>query len=138
MRILDTAIKPVSTIDQRSTVTQAARKMREDNVGALVVTDDAGIVGIVTDRDITVEIVGAHRPLEEQVHSIMTPDPVTIHATADMSELLEIFRTSALRRVPVISDGELVGIIAIDDIIVDLAQVLGDVARPIVGETLGA
>ena len=66
----------------------------------------------------------------------MTTDVVTLDADADLRAVLPIFRTHACRRVPLISDGQVVGMLTADDLLIDLIADLGDIARPITGEVI--
>ena len=66
----------------------------------------------------------------------MTVAPVTIDSSADLHDAFTLFRTHGLRRLPVLDGSLLVGMITIDDLLIDLAADLSDLARPITGEIL--
>lgn len=85
-------------------VVAAARLMRMRGIGALPVCEDDGtLAGMLTDRDIV-------------VRSIMSRDPVTVEAGADIRRAMETMRTAQVRRLPVTEGGKLAGMLSIDDI----------------------
>ena len=102
-------------------VSTAARIMKQQDVGpVLVISDhtDNHLLGIVTDRDIAVNVVAEGRdPYSTRVDSVMTTDPVTCHPEDDVSEAVKIMSEYQVRRVPVVDDNEcVVGIISQADI----------------------
>lgn len=134
--MLQTAIKQVRTIEVEATISDAAKIMAEENAGALVVTEGKSVAGIVTDRDLVIRALAHRLPPDSRVDAVMTMDPVSIDAGASLSDVCEVFGTHAFRRLPVVRDGELAGMITCDDLFVLLSGELASVARPIVGETL--
>ena len=102
-------------------VSTAARIMKQQDVGpVLVISDhtDNHLLGIVTDRDIAVNVVAEGRdPYSTRVDSVMTTDPVICHPEDDVSEAVKIMSEYQVRRVPVVDDNEcVVGIISQADI----------------------
>jgi CBS domain-containing protein len=136
MRALDTLRKPVTTVDAGATITAAARLMDEQAVGALVVTDRGRLVGIVTDRDLVVRGLARRLDPDARVDGVMTTQPVTLPHDADLRATLAEFRTHAIRRVVLVDGDRPVGLVSVDDLLVDLAADLGDLARPVTGEVL--
>jgi CBS domain-containing protein len=126
----------VVSIAPEQTLRDAAALMDRANVGALVVLDRGRLVGIVTDRDIVRRGVAQQLPADARIDAVMTPDPFTIDADADLRVALPTFRTHACRRLPLVSHGEVVGVLSADDLLVDLINDLGDVVRPIIGEVI--
>jgi len=107
---------------------EAARLMREHHVGSIVVVDEtpAGSkpVGIVTDRDIVIEIVAAGvSPATVTVEEIMAPDLVVAKEGEDLLDTLTRMRAKGVRRVPVVNGvGALLGILSLDDMLGVLAE----------------
>jgi CBS domain-containing protein len=134
--MLETAIKQVETIEVEATLAEAAQMMADHNVGALIVTDGRDIAGIVTDRDLVVRGLAHKLPAESRIDAVMTLDPVLVDVDCSLEDVVEVFRTHAVRRLPVIRGGELAGMITCDDLFVALSGELAAVARPIVGETV--
>jgi len=107
----------------QTTVLQAASLMRHKHVGDLVVVDDPQDeripLGIVTDRDIVVEVLGNELdPAKITVGSLMRKPVVIAHESEDTTEVLQRMRTNGVRRLPVVAhNGEVVGIITLNDLL---------------------
>jgi CBS domain-containing protein len=122
--------KPVVTASAQMTVDQAAREMRSKNVGALVVVNAGRPVGMLTDRDVAVEVVAKGMdPDTVRVGDVMGKKPVTIREELGILDAAKVFAKTGVRRLPVVTkSGVLVGIIAVDDLIMLLGNEMGHVA----------
>ncbi|HUM16322.1 MAG TPA: CBS domain-containing protein [Candidatus Nitrosotalea sp.] len=122
--------KPVVTASTQMTVDEAARAMRSRNVGALVVVNAGRPVGMLTDRDIAVEVVARGMdPDSTRVGDVMRKKPMTIREDLGIFDAAKAFARTGVRRLPVVSkSGVLVGVIAVDDLIVLLGNELGHLA----------
>ena len=122
--------KPVVTASAQTTVDQAARAMRSKNVGALVVVNAGRPVGMLTDRDVAVEVVAKGMdPDTVRVGDVMGKKPVTIREELGILDAAKVFAKTGVRRLPVVTkSGVLVGIIAVDDLIMLLGNEMGHVA----------
>ena len=136
MRAIEAIRKRPAVIGADFSITEAARRMNEAVVGALVVMDGERPVGIVTDRDLVLRAVAHDLPGDARIDSVMSQDLVTLDANADLRDAFAIFRSHAIRRLPVVEDGRLVGLVSADDLLVDLAADLGDLVRPITGQVI--
>jgi CBS domain-containing protein len=136
MRALDTIRRPPVTIDCGRTITDAARMMDQHAVGALAVTDHDRLVGIVTDRDVVVRGVARRADPDARIDGVMTTEPLTIDADADVREVLPMFRTHAVRRAVVVEAGRPVGVVSVDDLFIDLVADLSDLVRPVTGQAI--
>ena len=136
MRASDIIQRTPATIDCADTITAAAQLMDSAAVGALVVTDRDVPIGIVTDRDLVVRAMARRLTPDARVDGVMTTGLHTLAADADVRDALPIFRTHAVRRVPVVAGDHVIGMLTVDDLIVDIASVLSDVARPVTGQVL--
>ena len=136
MRIVESARRSAVGITPERTIGQAAEIMESSNVGALVVLDGERLVGIVTDRDIVRRGLARHVPADARIDAIMTSDVVTIDAEADVRDAYTVFRTHPIRRLPVTDHGRFVAMVTIDDLMMDLASDLSDLARPVTAEVL--
>jgi CBS domain-containing protein len=110
--------------------------MEAAGVGALAVVDGDALVGIVTDRDLTVRALARRLSSDARVDSVMSTPVLTIDATADLHDAFAVFRGNAVRRLAVVREGSFVGMISADDLLIDLAADLADLARPITAEVL--
>jgi signal-transduction protein with cAMP-binding, CBS, and nucleotidyltransferase domain len=110
--------------------------MDEHAVGALVIVDDDRPTGIVTDRDLVVRAVAHALPGDARVDSVMSTGVVTLDARADVRDAFGIFDTQPIRRLVLIEDDKLAGVITADDLLVDVVADLGRLTRPITGQVI--
>ena len=136
MQTKETFRKRPATIEADRTVHEAAQAMDTNVVGALVVTDNGKPVGIVTDRDVVVRGVARGKSPEARIDSLMSTDLVTLDGEADVRDSLAIFRSHPYRRLPVVDQDELIGMVTVDDLLVDIVADLGDLIRPITGQVV--
>jgi CBS domain-containing protein len=122
------------TVPPTCTLEEAARLMREHDVGSLLVVSGEQFLGIVTDRDIVTRGVGDGRGLHAKVSSVMTDAPVTIQGSADIFEAFRAIKDAGVRRLPVLEDSDLAGIITVDDMLISLVLELGAVVSPVAKE----
>jgi CBS domain-containing protein len=120
---------------RKTSIIEAAQLMRQYHVGDLVVVDLVeGMrmpVGIVTDRDIVIEIIGDSLSVDDfTVGDIMSQQLISVQETDGVIETIRIMRTHGIRRIPVINkEGGLVGIISVDDMLDLLAEELTELAK---------
>jgi CBS domain-containing protein len=116
------SIRDAMTEDPRSigasaSVVEAAQLMREEHIGSLPITDDEQLVGMITDRDITTRVVAeAADPKTTSVGDVYSQDLISIEPDQDLEEALRLMARHQVRRLPVIENGRLVGIVAQADI----------------------
>jgi len=127
--------REVIVIQREETVLEAARLMRQHHVGAVIVIDKpnghAIPVGIVTDRDLVVEVLATE--LDETVITIgdiMNQELFTLKENTATYDAIDFMRRKTVRRVPIVDDaGELVGILTLDDILEILSEEILDLAK---------
>ncbi len=136
MRTGEYCIREVVVVQRESTVVEAARLMRDYHVGDLVVVEkrdgERVPVGILTDRDIVVEVIAKEADYLTAllVGDIMNPDPVTAREDESLSDVLKRMCSHGVRRIPVVNDrGGLEGILSIDDLIEQVCDELTDITR---------
>jgi len=96
---------------------EAARRMLSEDVGSLPVVDGATLVGMITDRDLVLQVVAKDLdPHKVPVSDVCTQDPVTVGADESLDDALRRMAKEQVRRLPVLSGGRLVGIIAQADV----------------------
>jgi CBS domain-containing protein len=124
------AIKPVVTASTRMTVAEAAHAMRSRNVGALVVVNAGRPLGMLTDRDIVMDVVAQGRdPDTVRVGDVMRKKLAVVQAEAGLWDAAQMFARTGVRRLPVVTRaGQLVGIISVDDLMILLGNELGHLA----------
>ncbi len=124
------------TVPPECTVEEAAQLMGTHGVGSILVVSGDEVLGIVTDRDITLRVVGAGLPLGTRVNTVMSGPLVTIQGSADIVDAYRLLNESGVRRLPVLEDADLAGIITADDLLVALVLELGAVVSPVAHEVL--
>ncbi|MCB0999193.1 MAG: CBS domain-containing protein [Acidimicrobiales bacterium] len=129
MKVADISARPAVTIAPDATIREAASMMGRFGVGCLVVTDDDRLVGIVTDRDLVVRAVAAGLPLDGRVDGVMTTHVVAVDRHADIRDAIAAFHHHAVRRMPVVDGEQVTGLVSLDDLMVLLAKVFGDVTH---------
>jgi CBS domain-containing protein len=112
----------VLTIEPTVTLGEAARAMRRRDVGAAVVYEDGKLIGIFTERDLLRAIAESRHPDQHHVRAYMTPDPITLPPDHAPSEAAQIMTERKFRHIPVVEDGELVGIVSIRDLVTATAM----------------
>ncbi len=132
----DIVCKLPVTIEADGTITDAARLMDEQVVGAVVVVDHETPVGIVTDRDLAVRAVARRLPPDARVDDVMSTELVTIGPEEEVGTALEIFRRRTIRRLPVVEQGRVVGMLTVDDLMIHLVNDLSDLVEPITSEVV--
>ena len=138
MKIGEICTRDVTTVRRTEGVLSAARRMRDQHVGALVVMDDdeesgqSFPIGILTDRDVVVGVLAKDwRHLDVlEVGDVVTRELVTARADEDIDDTLPRMRAAGVRRVPVVrDDGTLAGIVSLDDILSVLVENMTELAR---------
>ena len=121
------------TVDAGSPVVEAARLMKEEDVGSVPVLENGRLTGTLTDRDIVLRIVAEGRdPQTTKVVEVASSDLVTIDPQQNLDEALRMMATHQVRRLPVVEeDGQLVGILA-------QADAAREASEKKVGETVEA
>lgn len=112
MKVKELMTSDPAKVGPDDVIAKAATAMKQEDCGAIPVVRDGKLIGIVTDRDITIRVVAEGRdPKTTKVAEIMSADPITIAPDADISEAAAIMAKSQIRRLPVVEDGQLLGII---------------------------
>ena len=116
------SIREAMTEDPRSigasaSVVEAAQLMREQHIGSLPVTDNERLVGMITDRDITTRVVAESAvPETTSVGDVYSRDLISVEPDSDLDEALQLMARHQVRRLPVVENGRLVGMVAQADI----------------------
>jgi CBS domain-containing protein len=115
--VRDAMTENPQSIAASASVVEAARLMREKDIGSLPITDEEKVVGMITDRDITTAVVaeGAD-PETTSVGDVSSGDPVSVGPDEDLEDALQLMARHQVRRLPVVEDDRLVGIVAQADI----------------------
>jgi len=120
MKISDVMSKDVAKLDVNDTVERAAELMKQYNVGSIPVCRDEKVVGIITDRDITLRSVAENKSVKGQaVREIMTSNPVLGKSDMEVHEAARLMSERQIRRLPIVENNALVGIVSLGDLAVE-------------------
>jgi len=123
MRIADIMTKDVQSVSPSTDLQTVARHMRDLDVGVIPVVDGGKLLGIITDRDIVIRAIAAGtNPQQGTVGDHMSPDPTTVSPGDDVQRATEIMAREQIRRLLVVENGTLVGILSIGDVAVDTGR----------------
>ncbi len=115
--VKDIMTKDVITIEANRTVFDAAEVMTEKGLSCLLVVIKAFPVGIITERDIVRRIVAKRAPLDSKVTDVMTKTLITVEPDTSLKEAARIMSTNKIRRLPVLKQNKLVGIVVASDFV---------------------
>jgi CBS domain-containing protein len=119
--VKDVMAENPQSVEPSDSVADAAKKLKEADIGALLVTDGDELKGIVTDRDIVVGAVAEGKdPDDAKVEEVATTDVTTIEADADLEAAVKQMREADVRRLPVVEDDKPVGIVSLGDLAIAL------------------
>ena len=118
MKISEVMTRGIEGIQTSDTIENAATRMKDLEIGALAVFKNGSAVGMITDRDIAIRVVGQHlSPSQTKVEQAMTQHPAMCDENCDLSDAVDVMKKCKVRRVLVKnSNNNITGIITIDDI----------------------
>ncbi|MCP3754597.1 CBS domain-containing protein [Streptomyces sp. TBY4] len=109
------------TVEKLTSLAEAARVMRDADIGDVLVVDEGRLHGILTDRDIVIRAIAENRdPADTTVHAVCSAEPVTVRPDDGVDQAVALIRRHALRRLPVqTEDGELIGVVTLGDLTIE-------------------
>lgn len=119
MKLRDIMSREIASINSNDSIEKAAQLMKQHNVGSIPVCSQNSVVGIVTDRDIALRSVASGQTNQQSVSEVMTANPVVGTPDMDVHEAVRIMSDKQIRRLPVIENNSLVGIVSLGDISVE-------------------
>lgn len=137
MKVKDVMTRSITTIEPDATIKDAASIMQQHNIGSIPVVDNNGLVGIVTDRDIVVRNIASDQdPFSTPVRNIMTSQVTTVTPEEDVKSISEIMSKRQVRRLPVVENQNLVGMVSLGDIAttgksnMEASEALCEISKP--------
>lgn len=120
MKIKDIMTKSVVSLNVNDSIERAAELMKEYNIGSVPVCDANRVVGIITDRDIAIRSSAQGQNSKTKiVREVMSSNPVTASTDMDVSDASRIMSEKQIRRLPIVENGNLVGVVALGDLAVE-------------------
>ena len=120
--VKDIMMRALISVDPSTTVYQIAKMMEEGGLGAIIVKEDNLPKGIITDRDFAIKIAVNKYPLDTPVHKVASYPLQTINSNESVLVAADLMSTKKIRKLVVIDDGKVVGIITSTDIVNQLAK----------------
>ena len=115
--VSDVMTKDLTSVEPDASVADAAAKMRDADIGAILVIEDDELKGVLTDRDVAVEVTAQNKdPEDVKVSEIASGDVETLSPDDSLDDALRRMREQKVRRLPVVEDGKPVGIVTLGDI----------------------
>ena len=129
-QIRDIMSGPVITVDPTASAAEAARLMRDEDTGDVVVARDGRVEGILTDRDLAIRLVAEDLDPEVSVSEVYTADPVTITVDETPEAAAKVMREYSIRRLPVRDSQGVVGFVSLGDLSkeIDTDSTLSDIS----------
>ncbi|MBI1663409.1 MAG: CBS domain-containing protein [Nitrosopumilus sp.] len=114
--------KSVISVDSSVTATDAAKMMEDTDVGAIAVLENGSPVGIITDRDFAIKITAHSYPIDTPIRRIMSTPLISIDPDSDLWTASDLMSTRNVRKLPVIDDEKIIGIITSSDLVKHFAS----------------
>ena len=129
MTIADVMTKSVISVDASVTINEASKMMEDAKVGAIVVIENNIPIGIVTDRDFTVKVVAHAYNITTSIKQIMSAPLLSVNSNESIRFAVELMHEYKVRKLPVIDNEQVVGMITATDIVNLLATCVEDDIR---------
>ena len=136
MKISDIALREPVVVGGDATVADTAALMAKSGVGSVIVVDGHTPIGIVTDRDIVTRGVARAYPTDGRITGLMTRGVIALDVDHELEELVHVFRDHAIRRIPIVDHDRVVGVVALDDLMVLVADELSSVSKVLAGQIM--
>lgn len=123
--------KKILKLPASATVSDAARTMRDSNVGAVIIEEQGKLLGLVTDRDIVVRTIAEGRdPDATRLEDTCTKMPISLAPDDDTDRAVQLMRERSVRRLPVVENGKVIGMVSLGDLALerDRKSVLGNIS----------
>jgi CBS domain-containing protein len=115
--MLSDSRRPVNSVHPDTSVTESVRRMHSENIGALLVIEGDKLTGIFTERDAITKVLAAGvDPNSTKISAVMTEDPFCIDPSTTIEEAMSIVTNRRIRHLPILHNGELVGIVSSGDL----------------------
>jgi len=122
LQVKDVMVKSIITIEAEDTAKNAAELMDKHNIGCVIVINYGNPIGIVTERDMLKKVVLERKdPGKTKIGTIMSAPLVTSHPQADIRDAVRLMNERRIKKLPVIEDGNLIGLVSLTDVMRSLA-----------------
>ena len=115
--VKDVMTKSVISVDSSTSANDSAKRMEDAKIGSIVVIENSIPVGIITDRDFTIKIVGHAYPIDTPVRRLMSFPLITIMPDSHCGVAADLMSSMKIKKLPVVDDDRVVGIITVTDLV---------------------
>lgn len=136
VKVSEAMTAPPVCVAPHVSLAEVIRQMSEYAVGSVLVVEDGALHGIVTDRDLALRGLGGGLDTGARVDAVMSPRVITVEAADDLQVAYGTFRRTGSMRLAVLEADRVVGVLAIDDLFLDVFRRLGDLLGPLAGSVL--
>jgi CBS domain-containing protein len=137
MKVKEIMTKDVATLNADDTIERAAQLMNQYNIGSIPVCREEKVIGIITDRDIALRSVAHGENCGKQtVREVMSSNPVIVNSETDVHDAARIMSERQIRRLPVVENNNLIGIVSLGDLAVEsilkdnAGEALSEISEP--------
>jgi len=139
MKVRDVMTRSIVTVSPDASIKEVAELMQKHNVGAIPVVDQNGLKGIVTDRDLVVRNIASGKdPFSTPVKEVMTSQVTAVTPDEDISSVTKIMASRQIRRLPVVDNQQVIGMISLGDIAttgrpeltMEASEALSEISKP--------
>lgn len=136
-RLKEIMTKEAITVTMKDNVYEIAVKMKENDIGFVPVVEGRKLIGVVTDRDLVIRGYAERRSGSAAVEEVMSKDITTVSPDTTVDEAAKLMAKDKIRRLPVVENGELVGVVAIGDLAVrekfedEAGEALSEISEPV-------
>jgi len=124
MKVRDVMTDRVDTVTPNASVVEIAQMMKNNDVGSIPVCEDKKVIGMITDRDIVIKVVADGKNIESRMaKDIMNSKIITVTGDQDVHEAAHLMSEYQIRRLPVVEQGKIVGIVALGDLAIEKIHV---------------
>lgn len=124
MKVRDVMTDRVDSVTPNASVVEIAKLMRTKDVGSIPVCDDKKVIGMITDRDIVLKVVADGIDIQSKMaKDIMNSQVITVSPNQDVHEAANLMSEYQIRRLPVVEQGNIVGIVALGDLAIERIHV---------------
>lgn len=136
MQIREIMTTRIISVKPETTIKDAAALMSHDNIGSVPVVDGEAVRGMLTDRDIVLRCVAQSRDINNtKVSDVCSNGAVTVRPDQNVNEAMNIMSTEQVRRLPVVENGKIIGMLSFADVArqragMELASTIADISKP--------
>lgn len=134
MKVQEVMTTALDTCERTDSIQQVADRMKKDDIGVLPVVENGRVVGMVTDRDLAIRAVAENK--HGKIEEVMTHNVISVSPSTSLEEAASVMANEQVRRLPVIEQDEIVGMISLGDLAVEpmanerAGEALRDISKP--------